>query len=423
MGRYYLLLGLFFFSISIHSQVITGFDNEEKNMLLLRALPDTTQLNDYYDSLYNQLNTKLLTGYIISTYNEPVPNTLIKYSFSENNFDTIRSDSIGRFYIRIDESSTDKIHIQIRDKKYQQFDTTLTETIIPKNHLPVILTPRYEIALRGRLYVGSLATENVDVTIIHKSDTTNLTTRDCYVDDENYWNCLYRGMFMHIINFDDPDDTVKMTFNKPGFIEKSIAIKVSDYDGSVLPVKLEYSDLLNIFPTHNIAMKYAPPFTDAWSVALNYTHILQIGNFNRLALGFEAIMLSTEVQTETPTFPYVNSSDSTFIVGYSDTTYNTGMFTPQFTFWITDPQLRFISVYAGVGFPFTIPNNKFYIQPYLGGRIYLDLNKALIIEAKYVNYEIDVVKYEFNPYGPTTRTANSQTFNQLLLNLGLQVSF
>lgn len=423
MGRYYLLLGLLLLSISMQSQVITGFDDEDKNLLLLRALPDTARLNKYYDSLYKQLNTKLLTGYTVSSYREPLSGLKIEYSFTGFNFTSTTTDYLGRFFIPLGQSSSEYLHLRINDIGYQAFDTIIKQAFIQKKHLSLVLSPRYRIVLRGRLFVGSLATENINVTIIHNSDTSKHTTLECFVDDENYWNCLYRGMFKQTINFDNPEDTVTMIFQKQGFLDQTLSMKVSEYDGSIIPVKLEYSDELMKFPRQNIALKYSPPFSNAWSVALNYMHIFKFGNFNRLALGFESKMLITDIETEIPTFPNVSSSDSAFLSAHSDSSYSTGMFTPQISLWLTDPRRRFFSVYAGIGFPYAIPKNKFYFQPYIGSRFYLDLNKALLIELKYVNYEIDIVKYEFNSYANAYRSATNESYNRLMFNLGLLVSF
>jgi hypothetical protein len=419
--RFVFLFGYALMYLNAYAQVDTGFENTLGNDLVADQIPDSIQMNRYYDSLLSVHNKILLTGYTYSIFNEASPNVSIKYSFTGESFQEISSDRQGRFFIPLYSTEVNKIFLKIRDNEFQNFDSILTGPFQQKQYLQIQLSPRHKIVVRGRLYIGSLATENIDVTIIHKSDTTNMKTLGCYTDNENFWNCLYRGMFKHTVIFDNPDDSIFMLFKKPGFIDQEINMKVSEYDGSILPIKLVYSDYLPQFPEHNISLNYSPPISGVWSVGINYTHMLKFGEFKRLGLGFESKMLISEITSDIPTFPNVTQTDS--IRGISDSTYTSGMFMPHLTFWLTKPERRFFSLYAGIGFPFTTPNNKFYFQPFMGGRFYLDINKALVAELKYVNYQLDVVEYKFNPYGDAFRSTNTQTYNRLMINFGLQISF
>lgn len=423
IARFLLSFGFILLLSNTNAQVITGFENELENGLLEEVIPDSVQMNRYLDSLQTIHETKLLTGNTYSIFNEISPDLLINYSFTGETFKEITTDHIGRFFIPLNKPNITTVYLKINDREYHPFDTVINVTNISNRHLQIPLSPRYKIVVRGRLYVGTLATEDINVTIIHKKDTTRLKTIGCYVDKENYWNCLYRGMFKHTIVFDNPDDSIFLVFKKPGFIEQMISMKVSEYDGTILPIKLSYSKNLPKFPRHNIALNYSPPISDAWSVSFNYTYMLNIGCLKRVGIGLESKMLISDVSSDIKTFPDLSSTDTSYISGVSDSTYTTGMFSPQITFWLTNPERRAFSIYAGIGFPYTIPNNKFYFQPFIGSRFYLDINKALLIELKYTNYQLDAVNYEFNSYGNALRTTNTQTFNRLMINFGLQVSF
>lgn len=415
------LIVLFHLQFCIYAQVVTGFNNDDG--FLIRSIPDSSYMNEYYDSISKAQNIKLLTGFTYSIYNEIAPNVSFNYSYTGSTFIETKSDVHGRFFIPVEGEKINNIYIKVSDREYHTFDTIINSPFVRKKHLSLRLSPRHKIVLRGRLIIGSLPTEDIDVTIVHNADTSRLKTLDCYIDNENYWNCLYKGMFKHSVVFDNPEDSVYMFFRKKGFNNHEMALKIADYDGEIIPVKMNYATRLSTFPRHNIALKFCPPFTDSWSVGLDYTYMLNVGSFNRIGIGLESKMLFTKVESEIATFPNVSGTDPASIPGNSDSTYTSGMFMPHLTFWLTNPEKRFFSFYAGAGFPFAVPINKFFVQPFIGSRLYLDINKALLLEIRYVNYELDIVEYAFNAYGNAYRTESINTYNNLMFNIGLQVSF
>lgn len=423
-ARIFSTLSLLFISVIVWSQDATGFENKLNNPLSISELLESGMLDEYFDSISQAHSGKIITGYTHTIYAEPTPFIELEYSFNDENFKSITCNKNGLFYIPIENNNDKDLRLRSADKAYKQFDTIIKSPTKEQKHIPIIVSPRFKIVLRGRLIIGSLPSEGISVTIRHNQDTFRLKTLGCYTDDEDYWNCLYTGMFKQVINFDNPMDSIFLSFSKPGFKTSESSMLVSEYTGEVIETKLEYAKYLPKFPKHNLSFKYAPQFTDAWSVALSYTYLPKFNTFKRLGFGLEAAMLIKEVDDEINTYPDVNSlPDTSYTVLKSTSSYTVGMFMPYVSFWLTKPERRRYSIYTGIAFPYTIPSNKIYIQPYIGGRMYIDINKALLVEARYLFYDMDIDNYEFNSYGNAISNKINQDYSQLMVNVGLQISF
>ena len=96
---------------------------------------------------------------------------------------------------------------------------------------------------------------------------------------------------------------------------------------------------------------------------------------------------------------------------------------PHVTFWLTNPERRNYAFYTGIGFPFYFQSNNWGLQTFLGGRFFLDINKALLIEVRYTNYRLQVNSYQFNSYGNALMETIDKEFKKVLVNLGLQICF
>ncbi len=418
-----LILATFVFTTNLFCQTNTGFDQQSLDPGEIYQVPDIDQMDLFLESLINEHGQDILTGYSYSVFAEPVSDAGLEYSVSGDVFYPLKCDATGKFFIQLKEELPPKVHIRSTDKNYHPFDT-LVNLSGNKNHIAVELSPRHKIVIRGRVYIGSLAAENIDVDIIHLADTFRLKTLGCYLDNEDYWNCLYRGMFKQPIIFDTPEDSVKVTVRKNGFLQYNKSLSVSGYDGTVLPLKLEYDRFLVKFPKHNLSLKFVPPVFNLWLFGIDYTYTPKIGNFSRIGIGFESAMLISNIESKLNTSPDAQPlPDSILQKNYFDSTYNFGYFMPHLTFWLTNPERRAYSLYTGIGAPFTIPGNKIYLQPYLGGRFYLDINKAFLFEIKYLTYDLEVKNYYFNLSGNATEKIENQHFNKLVFALGLQISF
>lgn len=419
------LIPFFIFCQVSNSQIITKTGFKDNRNDTFYRLPDTEEMLSYYDSLTTQLKKKLLTGYTFSVYNEIVSNQTVKYSFDGQHFYNVTSDQFGRFYIIPESSEYRQIHfIYSENREYHTIDTIYN--IRTGNFDPLILwlQPRYKILLRGRALTGKLPLEGVNVDIIHLSDTFRTKTLDCFTDDEEYWNCLYKGMFKQEIIFDNPADTIKIKLTRSGYTNYTGMITCADYDGRIIPVKMKYSKLLPKLYKHHISLKIGPPVFKNWMVAVNYNYLFQIRNFNRVSAGFDAGMILTDRSTKIPTFPDQQSAtDSSYIFTSFDTTYVSTFVDANAMIWITNPLKRKFSLFTGISVPLIFPQNKIYLHPFIGGRYYLDLNKAFIVEARYLNYDLEVKDYYFNSFGNAESGTINISVKKLYFNIGLQICF
>jgi hypothetical protein len=411
----YIILALFQSLYQVNAQVVTriGFEQDEKRILFSK--PDSIAMKMYADSLLEVYKQELLTGYIYSNLHELIPVIEFEYYIDNGKKEIAQTDAQGRFFVpRPDDS--EQIIIRINNPEYDNFDTTYIVSKRGFKFLPIELSARYKLLIRGRVFAGNMPIENVHVSLSHQDTAYSTKTQACYTDDENYWNCLYLGMFKQALVFDNPDDSIYITLQKEGFKSQVIPMILSDYDGKILLYRLRYTNELPFFPTHNVGFKAGFTFRDTWDVELFYIRQLQLGGFQRLGVGVSASMLMNQVSTEHATFDNLGQVKAT-------ENYTTGVVGPLVNYSITNPLNRKFNLYTGAVAAFIFPEATLNFHPYIGGKYYLDMDKALCWEVRYVDYSIDVSEYTFNAYGNAERTQTNKKFQMVSYNLGLLVSF
>lgn len=418
------VLMLFFVVCKLHAQVISDDEPELLEKQLPLIIPTETEINTYCDSVKNLQNYTVICGYVNSIYHEPADNVSITAVVNGNIILNTTTNSQGMFQIPLKNISVDEINLQIVATEYYNFDTIIKGRDIKDNPIFLAIKPRYKLLVRGRTISGTLPLEDVDINIVHASDTFRTKTLGCYTDSENYWNCLYLGMFKQSIIFDNPADSLFIKVSKPGYNDENISMTCSQYDGSIIPIRLKYTDQLPKLLQHNITLKLAFPFFSYWNAGINYSYTLKIKNFNRLGIGFEGMMLISEYTTRHPTFRDVASlPDTAYQMASFDTSYTSLFVGPQVFLWLSNPMKRSFAIYGGISTPFSISQSKIFFHPFIGSRFFIDYNKAVIVELKYLTYELDVTHYKFDPYGKATSNTINTTYNKFLINIGLQMCF
>lgn len=396
------------------AQVVTldGFEQDE--MRKVYNLQDSASMQPYFDSLQSVHEGELLTGFLNSTLHEPLAQITLEYSIDGETNKKLTADSLGRFYIRHTQE-IDELSIHIQHNEFHPFDSVYSING-EKKILGIDLTPKYKIVLRGRVFAGNMPIEGVDVSVRHNSTETKLSTLNCYTDDENYWNCLYLGMFKQIIHFENPEDSVVIELSKEGFRNTTHALKVKEYDGTVIRYKLRYEKYLPAFPKHTVSLRFGHTFSNAWGVGIQYVRQVQLGNFNRFGIGVEGSMLTNKISTELSTFENVSSTTA---IDY----YTSGFAGGVVNIAVTNPLHRYVNINVGAFIGATIPTGEFNVQPYLSGKFFLDINKALVWDVRYLNYSLDQNEYTFNPYGSANESIINKEYSKMLYSLGLLVSF
>ncbi len=361
-----------------------------------------------------------ITGQILNIFNEPVDNVLVIVSLS-NFKDSLYCDYNGLFRTDLPDEesySGQKINLMFINKDYRLYDTTFIYSGLDNPALiKVKLIPKYKILVKGRIMVGNSAIEDVDVIISHSDNIYKLKTKGCYYDDEDYWNCLYQGMFKYEIVTEDPNDTVFLHFSKSGFKSQEHKFKFADYSGELVKYKMNYADSIPNMPLNNFNLKLAYPLRaeSGWFLGLSYYRLLKIGNFSRLAAGIGISVLTLRETIEQSTFSGLESS--------YDTTYVNGMGGPSLLFYITKPNLRRFNTYIGSTFAFKFNDAEFVYQPFAGVRFFLDMNKSISVDIRYLTYHFDAKRYRFNYLGNADSYNLYKSDERLIINIGLQICF
>lgn len=408
-----IIVWLIFYFPEFAQEPVTGKEYQSSPMPSIEYLYATA------DSIRNNLNNdRFLIVSVGSIYREIISNLKADVQVNGRNF-PININKEGIFVIYPDDDQKGQlIDLTLSHSEFQSYDTSFIFTDDFGNVLQIRMLPKYAILLKGRVYAGNLPLEGVDVKVRHNSNTFNLSTLGCYTDSEDYWNCLYLGMFKQEITTDNPEDDISIWFSKQGFKEKSYSLKFKEYDGDILNVKMKYASELPYFPSNNFSLKIGFPlnrFND-WFINFGYHRLLTINNFERLGVGAEICALVTNVSVSHVTFPGLQNS-------VTDSSYISTLLGPTALLYITKPTNRHYSFYTGINTSIILNNGSFSFQPFVGGKHYLDLNKALILEIRYMNYAVDVTNYRFNPYGNAEPYQISKEFQNLLINFGLNVSF
>jgi hypothetical protein len=383
------------------------------------AIPQS-EIEKYVLALKTDTDKCILGGYVTSIFHEPVEKAIIYIQFEGKIIDSLIT-SVGLFRTNVSSTYLGKIlKLTVKNSDFHTFDTSFVWndkiTVVPD----ILLVPRIKILLRGRVYAGSLPQPSVNVVIMHKKEVFRTTTLDCYNDNENYWNCLFLGMFKQELVTDDPSDSLNLLFEKEGLKPLRLGMTFAEYSGEILDLRMKYSSRISQEFSNNMNLKFGFPYTMSlgdWSVGISYYRVLKISNFKRIALGVEGnIILSkvnSQVQNNVPGLNLVNS----------DTTYISYYLGPSALIWLLSPDRRYFATYAGFTVAYEFTQNEMGLQPFIGTRVLLDFNKALNLELRYVTYNLDVVNYAFNLYGNAYRKQTNKEYDELVLNIGIQVLF
>lgn len=308
----------------------------------------------------------------------------------------------------------------------RQFRSFITEIEIPNNNkiedINVVLYPSYSILLHGRVRIGNMPLEGVNVEVKHNNNTYKKQTLGCYVDSAEYWNCLYNGMFKTDIISNNPGDSITINFTKSGYKPLQKQIKFSSYDGSVLDIKLQYADIIPNQPLNNFNLKVAPPANllypgtenSGWFIDVSYFRHLS-KKLNRIAIGAEANMISTNYTSIATFLPNADSTEF-------DSTFIDLSIAPAMLIWIIKPDRKKFGTYIGNALHYSFITNQFNYQPFIGTRYFLDLRKSISLEFRYLNHNI--IRTGYDPqFTVPVRKNHTESDQKWIINLGIQITF
>ena len=184
-------------------------------------------------------------------------------------------------------------------------------------------------------------------------------------------------------------------------------------------LRMKYENKLPAIPCNSLNFKLSFPllsFDEDWFVGISYYRSVNRQFWRRLALGIDANMYITTVSVIHNTFRNLEpaTADSSYIHAFAG---------PSVLVRLVPPENRMFSTYAACTFAYNFSNPEIIIQPFLGTRYFLDMNKAVSLEIRYCEYKADVVHYMFNPYGSAFHYKVESIFDKLHANLGIQIVF
>ncbi len=365
--------------------------------------------------------TTFIGGYILNIYHESVDSADVTINIQGKKQKVLYPGN-SLFFANMMQSLKGKlIDISVQQPDYHAYDTSFVVNNNGPSILLINLVPKYKILLRGRVYSGNVPLEGVNVEIRHGDKKYTMQTRGCFYDKDNYWNCLYDGMFKAELTTDDPNDSINISLQKKGMKPLHVGMKFKEYSGDVMDLKMKYQNRLPEIPLNDINLKLAFPFTSTgkdWSVGVSYYRTLKIKDFDRIALGLDANALISVVEVSHPTFPGLKNS-------VSDSSYVTFFGGPAIQFWIIKPEVRKFSTYIGSAGTLQFDNKQFVAMPFIGTRFFLDMNKAFSLELRYISYNRNVIHYTFDPtgLGSAKRFSVPMHYNEFFVNFGIQVVF
>lgn len=423
MARYFCQILVFLFltliGYSQNNETRTDFGFEVIDSVQSIQVLTQKQLQEYLISQKRAQGEYLIGGQATSIFHEVIDQAIITFKFEGHLSDSVRTEH-GLFAVPVSHLQKNKLlDIHIAHPDYHPFDTSF---VVSDNELVVLsfqLTPMHKILLRGRVFAGNIPIAGAKVEIIHEGETHMLETRGCFYDDDDYWNCLFDGMFKQELMTEDLSDSIHLVFRSEGMKTLKKSMRFSDYTGEIMRIKMKYASRLSEMPYNNLNLKIAFPFTTSdhdWFVDLSYYRVLNKTNLKRIAWGIDGNMYVSTISVSYPTLPNLEPAKA-------DSSYITGFLGPSLLFWILSPDRRRFSTYAGCTFSFQFNNPQFVFQPFIGTRYFLDINKAISLEFRYFEYDRDVTHYVFNSYGDATRYTESQHFIKFHINLGIQVVF
>jgi hypothetical protein len=416
-----ILYFLFFLVFSGYSQVDEIWSeanvSNKKDSTSLRQNYTVEQVEQFVRSRTSEPGEYILGGSISNIFHESVDSVKIVIRIDGGITDSLIADN-GLFCISIPAKGS-LIDLSLSHPDYHEKDTTIlfvgADTIV----MFLFLEPKYKILLRGRVYAGNMPLEGVDVTIQHASNLYNLVTKGCFYDKERYWNCLFDGMFKLNLTTEDPTDSIYITLTRKGMRPYKTGMIFSEYTGEIMDLKMKYESILPNVSYNSVNFKLSLPvlsLDDDWFVSFSYYRLLNNNRLRRIAYGIEANTYITTVSVTHNTFRGLEPSRS-------DSSYIDAFVGPSVLFWFIAPEKRFFSTYGGCTFSYNINKPALVFQPFVGSRLFIDLNKAISLELRYCEYKTDIVHYSFNPYGRASRYTVEDTFDKLNANLGIQIVF
>ncbi len=397
------------------SEAVTGFSNEDS--LRLKSLPETEAINSFLEQEASAAGSMPVGGIVSSIFREALDSVRIVATVNGAEKVTTQSD-LGWFFIPgLKTGSLVDLHISHSD--YHAFDTSFIVAEESPQALVISLIPKYRLVIRGRVYAGNLPLAGANVQVGYRGDTLYTTTRDCYYDEDDYWNCLYHGMFRVELTAEEPEDSIYIRITREGMISLAYTIRVDDYQGEITKIQMKYNRALPEVSQNYSALKLSFPFVSMhndWFVSLSYHRLFNTTSLRRFGAGIDVNSYITIFTVEHETLQGLGTA--TF-----DSSYISVFIGPSLMFWIIPPEKRYLSTYAGLALSWQFGKSVVIPQPYIGTRVFLDLNKSLSLELRYANYKDDIRYYTFNNYGNADSYVSSTTLEKLSLNFGIQVVF
>lgn len=423
MGKPYIQLFGFFmlfavtgFSQEHKSETSEGFFNEDStNRKLDRPLID--DVYGYIQSIERNGYSGIFGGYIESIFHEKIDSAQVIITIEGNPVENLITEQ-GVFYFRHNHPGK-LLDVHILHSDFHSYDTAF---ILPREEIFVTnfqLTPKYKILLRGRVFVGKVPLEGVNVNVLFEGKEFKLKTKGCYYDDEDYWNCLFDGMFKRDLIAENAADSIYIFLSREGMRPLSYGMRFNEYTGEVMQFKMEYTSALPYVPLNSLNLKLGFPILSSgrdWFVSLSYYRLLNENNLKRFGIGVEGNMFLSTISASHSTLPGrdITSFDSSYVFSFLG---------PSALIWLIKPERRYFSTYAGCTFAFKLDNGNFVPQPFIGSRIFLDINKAVSFEIRYAEFDTNITHYEFNLYGNANSYKVNDKFRNLNFSIGMQVVF
>lgn len=396
------------------------FKNVAANLMYDQPETNFTFFQD--DSLLkDSLNVIVISGIINNNFYESIDTVNVLATAEEFNTTACSNDS-GLFNIKIPfvpGNPVKTVHLSFYRYDYFPLDTDLVITNQASvERLNIVLIPKYKILLKGRLYAGNDLLEDVEVNIRYDNQIRQLKTKRCYYDAENYWNCLYLGMFKAEMVTDNPEDSIYLSFSKSGFKSKSYTMRFADYSGDILKFRMKYADTIPDLPNNNLNLKLTYPFgkNSGWFLGFSFYRKLNNKILDRFRPGIEISLSSHKRSVSLNTLPGV--SESNF-----DTIYTNFFIGPSLMFFITKPYIRRFSTYIGSTFSLAFDGGAFVLQPFFGTRYFIDMRKSISMDLRYISYDLNARNYSFSYTGNATGSNENISVERILINVGLQIYF
>lgn len=362
-----------------------------------------------------------ITGTVKSTFHEFIDSTLVTAKIRGVVKDTMTNGS-GSFMLRFPLESnreSEYIHLSFSRYDYKSFDTTIVISGSDNaENIEVQLIPRNKILLKGRLYAGNIPLEDATVNIYFGYQIFHLKTLKCYRDEEGYWNCLYLGMFKTELVTDNPEDSVRLSFSKPGFKSQTYQLKFADYSGDMLRFKLRYADSIPDLPGKILCFKLTYPMGSnaGWFIGLSFYSNLSPASLSRVRPGIDLTISSYRRSVSLVTLPGASAESY-------DTVYTDFFIGPSVLLYITKPYIKRFSTYAGTTFGLKPGSGEFVLQPFLGTRYFIDMRRSFSLDFRYLAYHISTKDYLFSFTGNAIESNQNIKVERILINLGVQINF